>query len=207
MVPIPFKPHHNVVLWVGENILGISRGRMVLIDNFVDTTFNYTALFSMLMLALVVTLIWSIIDRKRENYKTLYYWLSVILRFYLGFIMVNYGLIKLVQLQFPEPSLYTLVNTYGNSSPWGLAWSFLGYSKGYNLFMGIAEVMSVFLFFRRTLTFGLIVTLVVTLNVMAINFFYDVPLKIVTTHLVLITLFLIAPNFKSLLDFFFRKKH
>ncbi|MEO1031585.1 MAG: hypothetical protein AAFX55_09280 [Bacteroidota bacterium] len=207
MIQLPIKPHHDFILWVGQTIFKISEERLVVMDNFVDTTFNYMALLCIFIIAIIVALFWTFLDGKRQNYKSLYYWLRVVLRFYLGFIMVNYGLVKLVHLQFPEPSLYTLVNTYGNSSPMGLAWSFLGYSKGYNVFMGLAEVMSLCLFFRRTLTFGLFITLTVTLNVMAINFFYGVPLKMVTSHLVLITLFLMAPNFRSLVDFFFRKKN
>jgi hypothetical protein len=88
----------------------------------------------------------------------------------------------------------------------GLAWTFLGYSKGYNIFMGIAEVMAILLLFRRTLTFGLIITFFVTLNVMAINYSFDVPLKIVTTHLMLITLFLLSHDIKKIFIFFFTTK-
>jgi hypothetical protein len=88
----------------------------------------------------------------------------------------------------------------------GLAWTFLGFSKGYNLFMGIAEVAAVLLLFRRTLTFGLIITLMTTANVMAVNYFYDVPVKLLSTHLVLMTVFLLLRDLKKLLQFFFTSK-
>jgi hypothetical protein len=71
----------------------------------------------------------------------------------------------------------------------GLAWAFLGFSKGYILFMGLAEICAGLLLFRRTMTFGAIITLMTAMNVMAVNYFYDVPVKILSTHLVLMTLF------------------
>jgi hypothetical protein len=131
--------------------------------------------------------------------------LTVAIRFYVGLMLINYGLFKVIQVQFPPPSLYRLTETYGDSSPMGLAWTFLGFSKGYNLFMGIAEVAAVLLLFRRTLTFGLIITLMTTANVMAVNYFFDVPVKILSTHLFLMCAFLLARDFQKLLVFFFQR--
>lgn len=115
-------------------------------------------------------------------------------------------MVKVIQLQFPEPDMSRLTQNYGDSSPMGLAWTFLGFSKGYNIFMGVAEILAGFLLFRRTLTLGLIITLMTTANVMAVNFFFDVPVKILSSHLVIMTLFLLAYNFKELLQFFFTKE-
>jgi hypothetical protein len=42
-----------------------------------------------------------------------------------------------------------------------------------------------------------------TANVMAVNFFYDVPVKLLSAHLVLMTLFLLLRDFKKLCTFFF----
>jgi hypothetical protein len=92
---------------------------------------------------------------------------------------------------------------YGNSSPMGLAWTFLGFSKGYNMFMGIAEVAALLLLFRRTVTVGAIITLMTTANVMMVNYFYDVPVKIVSTALFVMTLYLLVPDIKRLFKFFF----
>jgi hypothetical protein len=85
----------------------------------------------------------------------------------------------------------------------GLAWTFLGFSRGYNMFMGIAEVAAVLLLFRRTMTAGAIVTLMTTANVMAVNYFYDVPVKILSSTLVVMTLFLLARDADRLFTFFF----
>ncbi len=196
---------NNYIPWVGKHILGIPYDFTGGPNGSGDTTFDYVLLFSILMLAIIVTTIWSFLDRKRKNYAKMYYWLTVALRFYVGLMLINYGLVKVIQVQFSSPGLYRLTQPYGESSPMGLAWTFLGFSKGYNLFMGIAEVAAVLLLFRRTLTLGLIITIMTTANVMAVNYFYDVPVKILSTHLVLMCLFLIARDFKKLLTFFFQR--
>lgn len=137
---------------------------------------------------------WTALDRKSLNYPKLYYWLTVAVRFYVGIMLFNYGMVKIIKLQFPAPGIWRLMSTYGESSPMGLAWTFMGFSKGYNLFMGFAEVMALLLLFRRTVTLGALICFAVTANVMAINYFYDVPVKIVSTALFLMSAFLLAPN-------------
>ena len=168
-----------------------------------DTTYHYMMLLCIGLIVPIVVLIWSLVDRKSKNYQRLYYWLTVCVRFYVGLMLINYGLVKVVQLQFPPPAFGRLLTTYGESSPMGLAWTFLGFSKGYNLFMGVAELMAGLLLFRRTVAIGAIITLMTTANVMAVNYFYDVPVKIVSTALVLMCLFLLLPNFKRLFNLFF----
>ena len=199
----PTQLLHKFIPWVGKNILNLSYEITTFTNGSGDTTYDYVVVFVIFVTALVATAIWSAIDRNRENYKKLYYWLTVAVRFYIGLMLLSYGLVKVIKLQFPEPSFYRLIEPYGDSSPMGLAWTFLGFSKGYNLFMGIAEVAALLLLFRRTLTFGLIITLMTTANVMAVNYFYDVPVKLLSTHLVLMTLFLLSRDFKRLLQFFF----
>ena len=167
-----------------------------------DTTYDYVSVLLFFVIAILGSALWSIIDRNRVNYQKFYYWLTVAMRFYVGLMLINYGLVKVVKLQFPSPAFYRLLEPYGDSSPMGLAWTFLGFSKGYNLFMGIAEMSAVLLLFRRTMTVGVLITLMTTANVMAINYFYDVPVKILSTHLVLMTLFFIVKRFKNLICFF-----
>lgn len=197
---------YTFIPWVGKTILGISYEIKTGPNGSGDTTYDYVLIFTILLISIITTIVWSVLDRKKTNYKKLYYWLTVTLRFYVGLMLINYGLAKVIKSQFPYPSYNRLNQTYGESSPMGLAWTFLGFSKGYNLFMGIAEVAAVFLLFRRTLTFGLIITLATAANVMAVNYFYDVPVKIISTHLVLMSIFLLAHNFESLYKFFFFRK-
>jgi len=205
LMKLPTELLHKFIPWVGKNILNLSYEITTFTGGSGDTTYDYVLVFTILMLAVFGTVLWSVLDRRRINYTKMYYWLTVAIRFYVGLMLINYGLVKVIKLQFPEPGFYRLLEPYGESSPMGLAWTFLGFSKGYNLFMGIAEVAAVLLLFRRTLTFGLIITLMTTANVMAVNYFYDVPVKLLSTHLVLMTLFLLLKDFKALCTFFFTK--
>ncbi|TJY37153.1 hypothetical protein [Pontimicrobium aquaticum] len=203
LMKYPTQLLHKFIPWVGKNILNLSYEITTFTNGSGDTTYDYVLVFTIFITAIFGTIIWSLLDRNRINYTKLYYWLTVAMRFYVGLMLINYGLVKVIKLQFPEPAFYRLIEPYGDSSPMGLAWTFLGFSKGYNLFMGIAEVAAVLLLFRRTLTFGLIITLMTTANVMAVNYFYDVPVKLLSTHLVLMTLFLLLKDFKKLCTFFF----
>ena len=199
----PTELLHRIIPWIGKHILRLPNDITVFTNGSGDTTYDYVIVFTAALIAVSGTIVWSILDRKNTNYETLYYWLTVAVRFYVGLMLIQYGLVKVIKLQFPSPGFYRLTQAYGDSSPMGLAWTFLGFSKGYNLFMGIAEMAAVLLLFRRTLTFGAIITLMTTANVMAVNYFYDVPVKIVSTMLVVMTLFLLSKDIKRLFKFFF----
>jgi hypothetical protein len=203
LMAYPGELLHTFIPWVGKHILHLSYDITVFTNGSGDTTYDYVILFTILCVSVPATIIWSLLDRNRKNYSTLLYWLTVAVRFYVGLMLFNYGMYKIIKLQFPSPGVGRLMQPYGNSSPMGLAWTFLGFSKGYNLFMGVAEVAALLLLFRRTVTIGAIITLMTTANVMAVNYFYDVPVKIVSTALVVMTVFLLVPDIKRLFKFFF----
>jgi len=199
----PTELLHVIIPWIGKHILRLSYDITVFTNGSGDTTYDYVIVFACAMLGLIGTVVWSILDRKRANYDTLYYWLTAAIRFYVGLMLIQYGMVKVIKLQFSSPGFYRLTQPYGDSSPMGLAWTFLGFSKGYNMFMGLAEMAAGLLLFRRTLALGAIITLATAANVMAVNFFYDVPVKIVSTALVVMTLFLLLRDAKRLFTFFF----
>lgn len=202
LVQKPMEWMQQFAPWFGMKFMGLPFNVNTQPNGSGDTTFDYLVVLIVFIVALLGAIIWSLLDRKRTNYGKLYYWLTTGLRYYVGLMLISYGLYKVIQLQFPEPGFRRLMQTYGESSPMGLAWTFLGFSKGYNMFMGIAEVLAGLLLFRRTLTLGAIITLMTTMNVMAVNFFFDVPVKLLSTHLVLMTLFLLSKDIKKLIQFF-----
>ncbi|MAQ74868.1 MAG: hypothetical protein CL613_00880, partial [Aquimarina sp.] len=169
-------------------------------------TYSYLVVFVIFIMSALGTIVWSLLDKRRTNYNNLYYVLTTAIRYYVALMFINYGLVKVIQLQFPAPQFYRLMQPYGESSPMGLAWTFLGFSEGYNLFMGIAEVLAGLLLFRRTMTFGAVITLMTAMNVMAVNYFFDIPVKILSTHLVLMTLFLLGRDLRKVLEFFVTHK-
>jgi hypothetical protein len=159
------------------------------------------------VLAIVGTAIWAFLDRNRPSYNKLFYWLTVVVRYYVGFTMLSYGAVKVFKLQFPAADPFRLVQPYGESSPMGLAWTYMGYSEGYNFFTGAAEMLGgILLLFRRTTTLGAMVTFGVMGNVMAMNYSYDIPVKILSSMLVFMSVFLMAKDIRRLYHFFIVNK-
>jgi len=168
-----------------------------------DRTFDYVLVACLLLTALVITVIWTILDRKRLSYPTLYRWLNLYVRFSLGATMIGYGAFKVISSQFPPPSLDRLMQSYGDSSPMGLLWTFMGASEPYTMFVGFAEMISgILLFPRKTSTLGALMSVGVLSNVVALNFSYDVPVKLYSSHLLAQALFLLLPDARRLGNFF-----
>lgn len=204
LMKYPQEMLHMFIPWLARNVYHVPYEITVFTNGSGDTTYDYLVVLTIFIAAIIGTIVWSILDSRRANYKTLYYWLTAAIRFYIALMLINYGMVKIIKLQFPYPDFYRLTKTYGDSSPMGLAWTFLGFSKGYNIFMGVAEIAAVLLLFRRTMTAGAIITLMTTTSVMAINYFYDVPVKIVSTMLAAMTLFLLLNDAETLIRFFFK---
>lgn len=193
-----------VISWVGKYVFHVPYTIISPYDaQHNDRTYIYLLYFTMAALAVFGTIVWSVLDRKRVNYETPYYWLTTIVRYYLAFTLFLFALEKFFKMQFPDLGFNTLTETVGDMSPMSLAWAFFGYSYGYNIFMGIAESAALLLLFRRTMTFGAILTMATLANVMAVNFNYDVHAKMYPTALFLMTLFLLIPNINRLFKFFF----
>lgn len=168
-----------------------------------DTTFNYVSLFVQVCLAVVVTVIWSFVQRRKENHEKLAEYFRIWLRYTLAMVMVGYGVVKLVKLQFGDPSILHLVKTYGESSPMDLLWTFMGYSTPYIFFGGVMEfIPALLLFFRRTALLGALILMAVLANVVMLNMCYDVPVKIYSSHLFVMSILIALPDIKRLVQFF-----
>jgi len=197
----------SVIPWFAKNVLHMQRNISAYGGGSGDGTYSYVSLVVYLSLAILGTICWTVLDRQRPNYQRVLQFFVVFVRYYLVYQMLIYGLAKLMHMQFPFPRLERLTQAYGDSSPMGLLWTFMGYSKGYNYFTGGAEVLGgLLLLFRRTTTLGALVTFGVMINVMALNFFYDVPVKILSTHIVFLALFLLALDARRLLNLFLLNK-
>jgi uncharacterized membrane protein YphA (DoxX/SURF4 family) len=194
---------HAIVPWVGQNLLHLQGDMREVANGSGDQLYDYILLLCLVVVAAIATAIWSWVDRKQSNYDQLYQWLRLFVRITLAVAMISYGANKLFRQQFPEPPLYRFVDYYGNSSPMGMLWTFMGMSRAYSLFAGIAEMMGgLLLIVPRLTTLGALITFAVMSNVWMLNFCYDVPRKIYSTHLVLMSLFLLLPEVRRILDFF-----
>lgn len=183
------------VSWLGKHVLGIDHEIMVFTNGSGDTTFHYVQAFLFFLLALVGTIVWSAVDWKRPGYEKLLFWLTVYIRYFLAFTMMGYGFAKVIKTQFPFPYVGKLLEPVGELSPMGLLWTFMGYSTPYTIFAGMGEVLGgLFLFFRRTTLLGALILSIVLINVVILNFSYDVPVKLFSLHLLFMTLLLLAPH-------------
>ncbi|MFC4211922.1 hypothetical protein ACFOWA_12055 [Pedobacter lithocola] len=198
----PTELLHRIIPWLSLNVLKNDYNITVFTNGSGDTTYDYVLLLFFVTLSVFGCLIWSLLDYKRKNYGKLYYWLIVVVRFYLAFTLILYGSVKVIQLQFPQPTLNRLVQPFGDASPMGLAWTFLGFSKGYNIFMGIIEISAILLLFKRTMVVGAFLSLAASVHVMAMDYFFDVPVKILSTTLVFMCLFILAPYLQTIFKFF-----
>ena len=191
-----------VVPWVGSNVLHLGYEITVLPNGSGDTTWNYVQVLCVFTLAVIATIAWSLLDRKPRNYTRLHDWLRIDVRFVLGLAMIGYGSYKVIQSQFPPPSLDRLLQPFGDASPMGLLWTFMGASGSYNLFTGFGEMLGgVLLFARRTTLLGALVSIAVMSHVIALNFSYDVPVKLYSLHLMAMALFLVLPDARRLANF------
>lgn len=194
----------HIISWTGKHLFHISYTIISPYDGqHNDRVYIYLLYFFMLVTSFLGAITWSVWDRKRTNYETLYYWLTVILRYYLASTLFVFALEKFFKLQFPDLGYATLTQQVGDMSPMGLAWAFFGYSYGYNVFMGMAESAALLLLFRRTTTFGALLTMAALANVIAVNYSYDVHAKMYPTVLFLMALFLVSRDLKRLFTFFF----
>ncbi len=200
-------PFHWLVPWIGKHVLHLPKPITVFTNGSGDTTYDYVTLLLLAFFAALGAAIWSATGRNTKNYNKLFYWLTVVIRYYAAITMVSYGAFKVIKLQFPSPSLGRLQEPLGDMTPMGLAWTYLGYSTGFNYFAGIAELAAgILLFFRKTTTLGAILLLVVAGNIMAINYCFDVPVKLLATTLVAMSIFILARDTQRLINFFFRNQ-
>ena len=168
-----------------------------------DRTYDYLLVALLLLISLVAAVIWTVVDRKRPGYPTLYRWLNLYVRFALGSTMIGYGAFKVISSQFAPPTLDRLMQPYGDSSPMGLLWTFMGASEPYTMFVGFAEMISgILLFPRKTSTLGALMSIGVLSNVVALNFSYDVPVKLYSLHLLAMAIFVMLPDARRLVNFF-----
>jgi len=193
-------PMRPLVLWVGNNLLGVQP--TVHPTGSGDTLFDWTYAFTGLLLATLATVVWSIAAR-RASYPRLHKWFRLFLRVALGTTMLSYGFAKVFPLQMPTVFLSRLLEPFGDFSPMGVIWYSIGAAPGYERFIGSAEVLGgVLLLLPWTTLAGALVTLGVAFGVFMVNMTYDVPVKLFAFHLVLMSMVLIAPDARRLIDWF-----
>jgi hypothetical protein len=212
--PASFLPHgaplvaawhscwNRLVPWLASHLFHLSI--TVLPNGSGDTTFNYFQLPCFVLLALAAAAVWTLAARGEPDSRG---FVRFYVRFGLGAVLIGYGAAKFFNGQFPAPDGARLIQPVGTTSPMGLLWRFMGASQAYAAFGGSMEIIAgLLLFWRRTLLAGSLTAMAVLLNVVMLNFAYDVPVKIYSMHLFAMAVYLAAPELPELAAFLLRAR-
>ncbi len=168
----------------------------------------WVLIFCVFGAAVAITLVWSVLDRRRTAYVRLHAWFLTAVRLCLGGQMLFYGMAKVIPLQMPRPTLITLLQPYGDFSATGVLWNQVGSAPVYEMLLGTAEVLGgLLLFLPRTATLGALLSLVNLAQVFVLNMTFDVPVKLLSFHLVLMCLFVLAPQAGRLANVLVLERH
>ena len=174
---------------------------------FGSTLLGYANWLITLFVALVLGLVWSVLDRSRREYNDLYYWLRVIVRYRAGIGIIGFGFTKLFPVQMPYPSEGLLNTDFGDLTAQKIYWLSIGIVPWYQVFAGIVEVTAgVFLFFRKTTFLGAVLLFGALGDIVYVNFAYDGGVHVYSSYFVLLAAFLMIQDIPVLYDYFIRER-
>lgn len=193
--------------WVGRTLFGID-ATLRSDSGSGDQAAIWVSIGCLLVIALVGTAVWSVLDRRRTEYTRLAVWFTVFLRLCLGGQMLFYGFAKLIPTQMPAPPLSALLQPFGQFSPMSVLWLQVGSSHPYEMALGAVEVVAgLLLFWPRTALLGALLSALSMGQVFLLNMAFDVPVKILSFHLLLISTVLVAPHLRRLVDVIVLQRH
>lgn len=152
--------------------------------------------FLTLGLSILFSIGFSIYWHKRKSIDSVKYvsWLSILLRYWIAFLLLDFGFQKIFEVNFNH-SYHINDSLVGALTGPELTWKYYGFSYGLAVIVAFFQIIgSVLLLFRRTLLLGVLVLLPVMLNIVLINVFYTIgPITLFTSILItcgLVNLFL-----------------
>ncbi|HXB32616.1 MAG TPA: hypothetical protein VNV35_04310 [Puia sp.] len=140
--------------------------------------FAYT-LLGQALISLLFAVVYSIYWQRKEiknriNSGKLHAWMRGILRYWLVLVICTYGFAKVLKTQFG--TTYTVDDMpVGRLNGFELTWNYFGHSYAFALIIAFCQIGgSILLLFRRTTLLGAAILLPVMINIVLINFFYDI---------------------------------
>ncbi|MGH3726123.1 MAG: hypothetical protein ACRDUS_18595 [Mycobacterium sp.] len=161
-----------------------------------------------IVMALVISALWTTLDRHRPNYRRLAASLWVFARFGLAMSMITYGMAKAIPTQMgfmalPDRQLQLV----GDTSLFNTLWGFMGASDPYSIATGLVELVSgVLLLWNRTWVLGALGSVFAMGQVFLLNMTYDVPVKQVSGELFVIAVAVTAPLWPNLVRVVFNRE-
>lgn len=183
---------HPLTDWLGTRVFDVRVDYAVTGSG--DTAAKWVAVFALVLLAVPVTAVWSVLDRRRPNYVRLAAWFRLLLRFTLVSALLLYGMIKVLPTQMSF-NLERLVEPFGHMSPMAVLWAQSSLSEPYEIALGAAEVTAaLLLILPLTAGLGAVLAVLVALQVVLVNLTFDVPVKLFALQVLLYAAILAAPD-------------
>ncbi|MEP7238683.1 MAG: hypothetical protein ABI685_12480 [Ferruginibacter sp.] len=195
-----------LVKWSGRHIFHIRHAYTSKLIS--DSTGLYLHLFNLVVFSILITILWAIVEKQKRDHQKLFYWFRIFITYYLALQLLDYGFNKLFKWQFYIPEPNTLFTTMGQTPRDLMYWSSMGVSRPYTVFVGITELLAaLLLLFRRTRLAGALFAFVVLCNVVAVNFSYDISVKVYSCFLLLLSCIIMAQDGGRLFTFFIGGKN
>jgi hypothetical protein len=192
----PLWPMRPLTEWIGAHLFGVDARFAA--GNSGDTLFYWVQTFWIVCISAIAAAIWSWVNPKSQipNPKSQALF-GVFIRFALAGQMFYFGIAKIIPTQFLPPALTTLVQPIGNMPLSTLLWVFMGSSTPYQVFTGCAEIAAgILLISARTAPLGALIALADMIQVFALNMAYDVGLKQLSFHFIVMALLVLAPDLR-----------
>lgn len=173
-----------------------------------DTAWLWCLHLGWIVVALSITAMWTVVDRRCSNYRHLAASLIVFARFGLAMVLILYGLGKVIPVQMafmtrPDHQLQLM----GDTSLFETLWGFMGASEPYSVATGLVEMVSgLLLLWNRTQLLGALGAVLAMAQVFVLNLAYDVPVKLAVGELLLVAIGITWPYWSNLLCVVFNRR-
>jgi hypothetical protein len=193
-------PMREITHWVARTVFGVD----VPLDDVSggETVFFWIQWSWLIVASVAMTAVWVLLERRRrataertsrswERGKVLGF---LAVRVLLAASMLEYGMTKVIPTQFPAPPLTALVTPVGEMTLSALLWTTIGSAPAYQIATGCVEVASgILLLLPSTVALGALLSLASLLQILLLNLAFDIGVKLVTAHLIVLALILLAP--------------
>jgi len=168
-------------------------------------TFKYFVTY--LLICTLFYIGWLLIERQEARSKLLYI-ARAIVRYRLAAALFAMGIIKLIPVQLPAPTLSDLHTNYGDFLPWKIYYLTNSAAKAHHQsYLGLVELLAASaLLFRKTASIGAGLALAFLTNVILVNIAYQLNHIVLAIYLFSLAAFVISYDIPRLFAFFFGKK-
>ncbi|MEH6305472.1 hypothetical protein RYH73_07450 [Olivibacter sp. CPCC 100613] len=158
------------------------------------------------LVCLLFYLLWKMVPSQAIGNKLLYA-ARAIVRYRLAAALLAMGIIKLIPLQLPAPTLSDLHTNYGDFLPWKIYYLTNSAAKAHHQsYLGLIEILAaIALLFRKTASIGAGLALAFLTNVILVNIAYQLHDIVFAVYLFCLAFFVIRIDLARIFHLFFGK--